>query len=367
MTHVINTLIGDALAADFTDFVRARKNGVTKYFDGFTADDIQRATYAFARTIDAKFDTGNTALTVGNALRGVGLGDESETRASAKAGFIFINEFAGFDKITRVKTDSYSVTDGVAKYNRGYRYIPGKRSRITSVLGSSGPSSIGLRAERFSDYGADGYNADGQSIYLRGKHRSEQVAASTIAGVNAVQGQSYDRNGTIDFAADVYAALAERLKGVNSAARKTARQYVTDLIADGNAEPGTINEFEEASETKIAGLAAGTKFIVDNGRGYIRYAIDQRGRQYAVGTFNHFDTGVLIIVLETRHIAEEIVEDAGKTTERSVAALRDFLGGKDRALNYFFKREKGVTRSGKVVYATRFDHSLFAAAITLAA
>ena len=367
MASIINSTVIESLSAEFAQRIQSDRY-VAKHFEGFTAADVLRATYAFAESVASHRNISNGAFQVGAALQGSEVFDEAGAKEAARIGFIFANEFSEFDGIARLPRNTYAVENGVATYNRAYSFVLGDKSRLAKALGEGTLAATGLRAEPFSDYDATGYNAEGQSFYLKGKHSSAQVAASAIAGINAVQRQAYESNDAIRLAARAYAELSQRAKAVDKAGLVKEQNQGRNLVRAGKATKDSyVVDVQDISAAKVNGLAEGSRFIVENGRGYVRYAADARGRQYAVGTFNHFDTGVLALVLEARHIAEEIVEDAGTTVAKAVEALNSFLEGDDKGGAFFFRRATGVTRGGKTVVKADFDYKLFAAAITLAA
>jgi hypothetical protein len=105
-----------------------------------------------------------------------------------------------------------------------------------------------------------------------------------------------------------------------------------------------MNTFQNTSplknaKSKIESLAEGYQFIADNDKAYIQYKLDDKGRQYPVGSFNHFDTGVLVNVTNNAELAHEVIEDGGFSVKVAVKNAAKIIAGDPTAAAYFAKVE----------------------------
>ena len=108
--------------------------------------------------------------------------------------------------------------------------------------------------------------------------------------------------------------------------------------------------------------------IAENGKGYFRVALDPRGRQYAVGSVNHFDSGTLALFTGSDLFADEVVEKAkGFTLAKGLKALDSLAAGDITAAAAFFTKKVGKLSSGKTVFKYSLNTSLLSAVITIAA
>ena len=329
----------------------------------FSEDQAARGVKALARAIGGYSPIGQTYHDVGVSITGNGVGKKAAIE-SAKVGHKFVIDYSAFDGVSKVShKGGFSIKSGYVKLNLAGHFVSGKDSRIAAIVEDVKPSGHGLRAEAFSDYNADGYNDEGQSIYNVGHHTADQVADITIKGVNAAQRNAYRVNGTIKAAADIFALLGKESGSVVKAAKHAATKRANDLADSGKIERGSHIIDVELGDSFVRRYAEGTQFIVDNGQGFFRIHIDARGRQYAVGSFNHFDTAVLHLVAPSDHLAGKHLDDVGIKRDKAVASIEAFVTGKASALNVFFQREEAKTRSGKYFIKYRFDFAAFTAAI----
>ena len=351
------------LVADFMASIAGTDSAET--LSQYNDSALARAACALATSAQRGESLSRTYISAGRALNH-GIAETAENaKIDSRSGFAFASELANFDGMVKIGRSDYYRDSKTRKWVNGSRktFVAGKSSRVAALIRDNSGAGLGLSAVQFSDYGADGFNADGDSMFLSGTHRAENVSAVTVAGLNAVQSQTYRANDSLRAAVSIFAKLADSADAVTAAMRKTDSDYASDLVRHGKIERGS----HEIGTESVSALAAqrysdGAAFIVDNGSAFVRYAIDKSGRQYAVGTFNHFDSAVLCLVIGSRSIASDKLEKIGLTVDDAVSRIRRFIAGDAKSLTAFAKRDTFVIGS-KTVVRSNFNFAAFAAAV----
>jgi hypothetical protein len=295
------------------------------------------------------------------------MSDADSTKSAARLGFLFCDSFAEFDGLTTIPRSLTVLDGGVAKSGFWRSYMFGRDSRLANLPNSATLSDLGLASSPFSDYDSTGLNATGDSMFLDGRAVDGRVSLATVSGINAVQRQAYRANDAIRSAAVLFASLADAAAELSKLARTADTGYARDLVRSGRLVKGNhALASEPMSDVAARRYADGFGFIANHGEAYVRYAVDRAARQYAVGSFSHFDPAVLSLVMDVPHLCEEHLEEAGLTVARAVDRVKRFASGDVRALSVFFVRETGLTGSGVLVIRSRFDFVAFAAAIYFA-
>jgi hypothetical protein len=366
MTYVIDRAAARSVASAFMSEIASIRK-LNREFGSLSADDVMRATIALAECVAGYETLGGTYVRVGDALAGARPVGETAARESARRGFGFVVSFEKFDGLKRVPRKTTTLKRGVGNTAFSSYFVPSEKSRITAVLHDvKNASALGLSASPFSDYGFDGYNVDGLSFSNVGTHDVASVSPLTLAGLNAVQRQGYRSNAAMALAADVFAKLAIAAPASSKSARVRDTKYISALTARGSLPKGMgILATEPLDADRATRYADGARFVVVNGVAYVRYVADRAKRQYAVGSFSHFDTVVLLLALPTAKLAMEKLDDVRLTRDAAVDAVRKFADGDVRALDAFWFRETGKTRGGKLIVRSSFDFSAFAAAVSL--
>ena len=365
MTYVIDRAAARSVASAFMSEIASIRK-LNREFGSLSADDVMRATIALAECVAGYETLGGTYVRVGDALAGARPVGETAARESARRGFGFVVSFEKFDGLKRVPRRGYAVENGTGRLISSSNLTLSETSRLSSVLvDAENAAGLGLSATPFSDYGSDGFNADGLSFSNVGTHDAASVSQLTLAGLNAVQRQGYRSNAAMVLAADVFAKLAIAAPSSSKSARVRDTRYIANLVARDSLPKGMgILATEPLDADRATRYADGARFVVENGVAYVRYVADRAKRQYAVGPFSHFDTVVLLLALPTAKLAMEKLDDVRLTRDAAVDAVRNFANGDVRALDAFWVRETGKTRGGKLIVRSSFDFSAFAAAVS---
>ena len=131
---------------------------------------------------------------------------------------------------------------------------------------------------------------------------------------------------------------------------------------------GAKLHFVASSESDLTNMADGFAMLAEAGELYPAYALDAKGRQYAVGGFTHFNSGVLDALAMNADLAEATVKKAGLKVGPAVKAVTAALEtGNASALKYFWALEFGTTLAGVEHCKATFKSPALAAAVTLAA
>ena len=291
-------------------------------------------------------------------------GSDEDYKAATRAGFKFCIQLAQFDHIVSVKKDGYTIDDnGVAAFRSYGQFIFTDASTLGLAVAED-KGFHGIYAKPVSDYGYNGVNANGDYIFNKVGCQSV-VSQAAVNGVNAAQANGYASNDAIEAAAIVYKAIAANADVITKAVTKRSQK---DVAKAGFKAKETAVVIANVSEGYVSAHAEAFGVIADNGHGYFRIGLDARGRQYAVGSVNHFGPGVLALVTQSDHFAEEVIEKAkGFTVTKALNAISKIRQGDISAASAFFTKEVGITKKGQAVFKYSFSHNLLAAALVIAA
>jgi hypothetical protein len=119
------------------------------------------------------------------------------------------------------------------------------------------------------------------------------------------------------------------------------------------------------SGAELEKLQAGYEFVDTHGKAYIQYKLDDKGRQYPVGSFSHYNSGVLTAISKGTEKAIELIEKGGFSVNVAVKNVKKIIAGDPSGAGYFAKVEVFELESGAKSTQTTLDTNALQAAITL--
>ena len=356
----INTFQAQETASAFSKFLEGKYT--EQHLKDYSPEQFTAATIALAKSINIFNNLSKTYQAVGKELEGSGVGEEAALKA-ATAGFIFTSEFSKFSKLHKTNHKVFSIEGKKGKYKTFTTLSAEKDSGLSKIITQQEDHYLGLSATPFSDYSSEGFNSEGEAYFLEGTVAKGQASEVNIKGINSAQKQAYKANKALELATEIFSKIEQQAALINKSGKEATQKHISRQIETGKIQPDqAILDFQELSDSQIKVFLEGSKFITENKQAFIQYKADSRGRQYPVGSFNHYNTGVLVLLLDIPSKAEEKLEDLGISKEKAVKAVKDFSEGKASALNIFFNR-KVASLAEKTLVQTSFSFSALAAAI----
>lgn len=343
---------------------------------GLTEDQVRRGVIAFVQAATNYLNLSNALPSIGRVLSTEKVYGYADTKAMLRRAFAFATYIVERGDAKQVLTSSESITDGgklFVQYTNMYELTKDSElHKVVDVEEDGADFVSGLFAEPFADYNSEGWTEDGDSIFLDRYYGNKEGASQlTIDAVNCVQKQAYERTEATDKALAAYTALKDNLEEIMKKAKHAARQ---DKSATG--KPVII----APTAYNVDSVISGCTFLKEHDKGYIKYGIDRRGRQYPMANFSHFSNAVAPLVVPIMHELEEAIGAEGKNKSRTVkrygAAIDKLLAGDLSGMSLFFKplgkkQPDGtrlhtvVTKDGETIIARGFDIDAFSAAIAL--
>jgi hypothetical protein len=189
------------------------------------------------------------------------------------------------------------------------------------------------------------------------------AGAATLAGLKAVKQQSYKSTPAVELAAELFEMAYQ-----GKAAMDKAGKVQSNIKKQSAGYKGAELIFVESPAADLLNLADGFAMLAEMGELYPTYALDAKGRQYPVGGFTHFNSGVLDALAMNAEMAADTVKKSGLKAGPAVKAVKAALKSGDASdLKYFWAVEFGKTSKGKQLAKATFKAPALAAAVTLVA
>ena len=351
------------ITQDLKQFMAAKYKGTNSQIinTAMESSNMEKAIKAFIHMAGTQ-SLANTWHKTGQILIGKESTSQEEVEMATKPGYAFCLNLQEMTKAKTLPMGGFSIKDGkVSKAHSFTKQYSIKGTILEGLLQDKG-SEHGLLAGKPSSYKEDGYNSDGESIFLDGPHSHEQVSQAIIKGVNANQGNALTMTASMIKALPLLKGLMEHQAIITKAAKKDAQTYISN---QGEAKTAFL---DMGSIPDQANNIAALEQLQADGKGYIQYKIDQRGRQYPIGTFNHFDKAIILMIMEDTGLAKEVLEKAGINQAKAIKAIQDLKAGNPKGCKIFYTRESyplAGTDAGNA-YISSFKLAAFVAAIILA-